>query len=280
MVARWRRSSREIYGRGPGIDVMPDVKTLHQQAKTNLRAGQKAVEPPLNVPEGYAHRVRTTPAAINYYSEKDLKVEPMHLGADLPVGIEMMRDQRERVKSGFYADVFLMLMQTPKTRTATEVVELVQERLTVLGPALQRLQTEALGPCVVRTFNLALRAGYLSPAPPVMAGATIEIEYTSPLAKAQRAMEGRATQEALQLVFPILEVDPEAKDVLDTDKLVRRPFEVYGAPLDLLRSEKEVAAIREQRAQQAQQAQLMEQMGQGAEIAKAAAEAEAVAGGM
>jgi hypothetical protein len=58
-----------------------------------------------------------------------------------------IQDVRTRIRASFYADMFLMLQSDVDTRkTATEVAELHEEKMLMLGPVLERLHNELLNP--------------------------------------------------------------------------------------------------------------------------------------
>lgn len=278
-VARWKKGSRETYGRGPGIDAMPDIKTLNQQRRSDLRGGQKMVEPPLWVPASFKDRLRTAPNAMNYYKRGEEPAQPLNLVGQLPFGMEMTQDTRELVKKAFFVDIFLLLAQQRGEKTAYEVAQRVQERLMILGPVLGRLHAEAMGPAIERSFSIMARAGYFPPPPQALMGQKLDIEYISPLAKAMRAMEGQATQDALIFAQGFLGMDPEAADNIDADMGIRRGWEIYGAPMDLLRDPRDVSARREARAKQARSQNMIAALQQGMDISKTAAEAQAIGGG-
>lgn len=276
-TARWRKTSREVHGRGPAIDCMPDIKTLHKQRKSDLLGGQKAVEPPLWVPATLVGRFRTSPNAMNYFRRGRGNEKPEALSnivGNVPFGLEMTNDTRNLVKQAFFVDVFMMLSSETAGMTATEVVERVQERLMILGPAIGRLHSEALGPSIERGFAIMSRAGMFPAPPEVLEGEQLAINYISPLAKALKALEGRATQNAMGYAAPFLELDPDAAVVFDSKKAIRHGWDLYGAPTEALRDEDEVAMIEEQKAKLAQLQQMMAMAQQTAMIDKAGGEAE------
>ncbi|MBW1723751.1 MAG: head-tail connector protein, partial [Deltaproteobacteria bacterium] len=253
-TARWRKTSREVYGRGPGIDAMPDIKTLHKQRRSDL-----------------------LPNAINYFRRDHGREKPEALGeilGNVPFGMEMTQDTRNLVKQAFFVDVFLMLSQQTTGMTATEVVERVQERLMILGPAIGRLHSEALGPAIERGFNIMSRAGMFPDPPQALEGEALTVDYISPLAKALKALEGRATQNAMQFAVPFLQLDPDAAVVFDAKKAIRRAWDLYGAPTEALRSEEEVAMIEQERAKLAQLQMMLQMAAQGAAVEKTGEEAE------
>ena len=75
-------------------------------------------------------------------------------------------------------------------------------------------------------------------------------------------------------------MNPSALDKLNTDEAIDEVAEMHGVPPKLIRSDEEVAALREQREQQMQQQQMMQMMQQGAQIAATGAGAVKDLGGM
>src|SRR5207245_52433 len=100
--------------------------------------------------------------------------------------------------------------------------------------------------------------GALSPPPRIlMSGADgvepVDIEYEGPLARAQRATDVQAVERSLQDLTALFQLDPNAKDNLDTDWIARLVVERNGVPPQALRSEKQVKMIRDARIKAQQQ---------------------------
>ena len=81
----------------------------------------------------------------------------------------------------------------------------------------------------------------------------IDIEYVSPLARAQRQGDVNAMMRALEIIMPLNQVAPML-DYVDTDNLVKHIAEILGVPSKVIRSDGEVQELRNQRAQQQQAA--------------------------
>ena len=141
----------------------------------------------------------------------------------------------------------------------------------LLGPVLGRLQAELLQPLITRSYNILARKNLFKPAPDIIQGQDFDIEYVSPLAKAQRAGDVQSSLQFIELMQPLAQVDPGVIDYLDADNLVKHLISALSVPAKAVRGDDEVSEIREQRqAQQAQQQQL-DQAQQVAESAGAAA---------
>jgi hypothetical protein len=170
----------------------------------------------------------------------------------------MEQQRREAIRSGFYVDQ--LLSGTSPNMTATEVVQRQEERMRVIGPVLGRLMNEMLKPLIDRVFSLMLRNEMLPFPPDVLQGRDIDIEYVSPLAKVQKSTSLNSTMKALEILLPLSQSLPVG-DHLDADGLVRHVTDSLGVPKTVLRTNAEVAKIREERAA-AQQEQLERQQEQ------------------
>ena len=137
----------------------------------------------------------------------------------------------------------------------------------LLGPVLGRLQSELLKPLIDRVFNILLRNNLLPQAPEFLSGRDIEIEYVSPLAKAQKSSELQSIMRAIEILGSLANVAP-VFDYVNFDNLVKHLADIVGMPQKLLKSQNEVNAQRQEQAAQAEQQQQMAQMQQVAQLIK------------
>ena len=147
-----------------------------------------------------------------------------------------------------------LLVQANRAMTATEVLQRNEEKMRILGPVLGRLQSELLQPLILRVFNIMLRNKLFLQAPEVLANQEIDIEYVSPMALAQKGQELQSLMRGLELFGQIGQIAP-VQDYLDEEGLIKQIIRITGLPARMIRGDKEVKLIREQRAAaQAQQA--------------------------
>jgi hypothetical protein len=267
MVPRFNKDSVSSYGRCPAMNALPDVKMLNKMSEVTIRAAQKQIDPPLMVPDdGFMLPVRTTPGSLNFYrSGTRDRLEPLNIGANNPLGLNMEEQRRNAIRQAFYVDQLLMA-QGP-AMTATEVLQRNEEKMRLLGPVLGRLQSELLQPLISRSFSLLLREGLLPPAPEQLQGQDIDIEYVSPLAKAQRMTDLQSMLRGFEVMMQVAEIAP-VMDYLDSDKLVQYLVDVTGIPARVIRSDEEVARVRRQQQEAAQAQAQMEQSAMVAEQAQ------------
>lgn len=272
MVTRWSKSIGEVFGRSPAMTALPDVKMLQEMWKTTIKAAQKVADPPLLVPDdGVIGPVRTIPGGLNYYrSSVGARIEPLMTGANIPISMEMMNEVRDRIRLTFYMDQ-LQFPNSP-SMTATEVMERTERTLRLLGPILGRLQSEFLGPMIARIYGILERQGRLPPAPELLEGQEIKIEYVSPLARAQRQAETQGIIRTIEMAAPIAGFDPNAVRVIKGAETVRHVAGINGVSPNLLYTDEEIAQMVAAEQQMQQAAQAMQLMQQGANVAKTAGE--------
>ena len=264
IVPRWEVAGGDVYGNSPGMECLGDVKQLQQE---QLRKGQGIdymTKPPLQMPVSQKNRdVEYLPGGITFVDAAgagvktlfDVRLDLNHLLADI-------QDVRERIRSSFYADLFLMLAnQTDARMTATEVAERHEEKLLMLGPVLERLFNEQLEPLIDITFARMLEAGIVPPPPPELHGIDLNIEFTSMLAQAQQAVGTNSVDRFTVNLGTIAQFKPDVLDKFDSDYWADAYSDMLGLDPQLIVPSDQVALIRQQRAkaQQAQQAAAMAQ---------------------
>jgi hypothetical protein len=272
LVPRWLKSSNEVFGRSPAMSCLPDVKVLNKLVETQLLAAAKSINPPLLIPDDSAVLpIRTSPGSLNFYraGARD-KIEPLNIGADVGLGLNLEEARRKSIAKAFFVDQLLIQEASSRTLTATEVQARQEERLKVLGPTMGRLQRELLQPMITRVFNIMLRNGHFIEAPKILTNQEIEIEYISSMALAQKASQLSGIMRGMEIFGSISQVAP-VMDYLDSNGLVKELIKILGLPATMIKSDAEVQNIRaERQEQQAQQAEMQQAM-QEAQVAKDAA---------
>jgi len=264
---RWDVCGIDKYGRSPAMNVLPDVRMLQQMGATTLKSMHKAVDPPLLVPaRSKAVEVQNVPGGITYFDPLDqnmAQIAPLHQVDPrlIAAAEEKIKGVQQKVHDGLFADLFKMLIMDDRRQiTATEIEAREREKLILLGPVVDRLDREFLSPLIKRTFSLMRQFDFLPPAPPAIEGAELRVEFVSIMAQAQKLVSTSPLDQTMAFVAGLAQAGaPEVLDNIDTDVAVRMYADKLGAPASLLRSEDEVAAIRQQRAE-AQQMAAQEQM--------------------
>ena len=279
MAPRFAKStSGEVYGRGPGISTLADVKMLNAMMKTTIKAAQKKVDPTIMAEDDSIIGVlRSVPAGINYYRRGATKPEPFDTKGDIRLGEEMMSSVRARIRESFFVDQ-LQLQQGPQM-TATEVLQRTEEKLRLMGPVLGRLQTELLGPMIDRVFAILFRQGKFPKLPAALQDAAtagkMKIEYESPISRAQKQLEAGGILRTFDIMSVLIQTDPTVMDNFDGDAAFRHiGMDLHGIDPKLFRDPKAVKQLRDQRAEAQKQAFELEMQQKQANVAATSAQAE------
>jgi hypothetical protein len=249
-VGRYTTGPKEVYGRSPAMTVLPEIKMVQEMTKTILKAGQKALDPPLLLQEdGALSAFDLRPGALNFGGVDDAgnpTVQALEFRGDIAIGDEMIERRQKAINEAFLVTLTQVLVAIPRM-TAAEAMLRSQEKARLLAPTMGRQQSEFLGPMVERELDLLDQMGWLPPMPAVQkeAGGLLDVDYTSPLNKAQRAEEGLAIVRTIESATTLAQVDPTIMFNFDGDAIVRELTEINGVPEKMLRPVDEVLRMKE-----------------------------------
>ena len=281
-LGRYITTPGETYGRSPAMLVLPEIKTLNEMQKTILRAGHLATRPPLLLQEdGALQAFDMRPDALNFGGLDDRGtplVAPLKTDVRLDWGMDMIEARQRIINDAFLVTLFQILVDQPNM-TATEAMLRAQEKGALLAPTMGRQQSELLGPQIERELDILARAGVLPEMPPelIEAGGDVEVEYVSPLNRAQRAEDGVAILRTFEAVAPLAQVDPSVMMAFDLAQAARELADINGVPAKILRSPDEINAMQQKQGQAAGMAQLLEAAPIAAQTAKTLAETQQIA---
>jgi hypothetical protein len=161
--------------------------------------------------------------------------------------------------------------------TATQVVELINERAMLVAPTLGRQHSEYAGGLVPREISLLAQMGVrdLPKPPPVMREAMIHFEVTdtSPLAAQAKASQAAGGLRTLDIANQIANYsgDTSVYDYFAFDRMIPAIGTMNEMPVDWSATPGEVAAKQKNRAAQAQRQQAMQELPAKAAMVKAQA---------
>ncbi len=283
IAPRWSINGQTPYGYGPGEMGLGDAKELQEAELASLRLTEHESNPAMAAPASMKGTpIDTGPGGVTYY-------DPLpNGGSNIPVQrlfetrqsveavevkIQAITDRLNRI---FYVDLFAMLLNLEmrgKARTATEVNELSQEKVSLLGPVLTRLNNDLLRPLVDGAWHLAYRraiedweitgedADDILNAPAALEYGeaedengyvdVLDIEYTSTL-HAEQLTTSRLTGPFRFVEFyggvQSVMQDPGLADNIDGDKMIRAAADILDSS-GYIRDERQVEQMRRQRAQ-------------------------------
>lgn len=259
LVPRWEKASEEVYGRGRGHVAFPDTATLNRAVELRLRHWAKAVDPPvLTVDDGVIGKLRLMSGTRTMVRNTEA-VKPFDSGAKFDVANFQEEQIRVAIRNYFYADQ--LQLPTKQYMTAYEIASHVEMMQRLLGPTIGRLKDELFNPLIDYAFDSMMMTGMLPPPPPLVIAAAqaghtdINVMYTSPLTRTQRANELGALQQVIAGNQALIANDPALMDNFNGDVTLRDSAMDSGVPARWLaspqaRDEKRQARIEAQRQMQ------------------------------
>jgi hypothetical protein len=251
-VVRWSVAPGEVYGRGPGMQTLPDNKSLQAMMRTHLAAGQRSALPPLLASTDAiavgGRKLNLRSDAINY-GGLDIQgrplVAPMQSGARLDITLEMMQQVKSDIEDPFLVSFFRALIDHPDM-TATQVLAILQEKASIIAPPVERYQIELLGPVTHRELGLLHRQGRLLDPPNELidAGLSYEIEYESQATRAQHMEEALAVSRTAEIMASYVQMDPLLLQNIRGDKAFQRVAYIAGVAADLINDQGTMDEIR------------------------------------
>lgn len=263
IVFRYSTTAGEDYGRSPIMSVMPSIRVLNEEKKTVIKAGHRAVDPVLLAhDDGVVGTINLRPGYVNYGTVDSQGRKLVHTldTGNLPIGKELMDDERIMIKDALFVTIFQILTETPQM-TATEVLERVREKGILLSP-LGR-QHEGLSMMSERELDLLDNQGLLPEMPPELAeagGWEAQVVYDNPLTRAMMAEEITGFMRSMEMAIQHVNAtqDPSALDYFDIDTAMPEIMDGQAVPARWVRTFDQVAAIREGRKQQVETQQVID----------------------
>lgn len=272
-TTRYDQYPGEIYGRGPAMQVLPAIKTLNAEKHDFLVQGHRAVAPTFLTTDDGLVDFSFRPGALN---KGGMSADGKPLVNVLPTGniqvsLEMMNEEKALINDAFLVSLFQILTEKPDM-TATQVIELANEKGILLAPTIGRQQSEYLGPLIERELDVLMDIGRLPPMPRELIEAQGEyhVVYTSPLAKAMKYQEVAGFGRTMEMITSIVQVtqDPSPLDNFDFDVISREVSDIQAVPESWMADPKVVQAKREQRQKAMEQQQQIQAAPAAAALAK------------
>ena len=273
---RFSKMKLSPYGASPVMNILPDIKMLNQLEKTNILGAQFSILPPLEIPdEAFLKPYNFNPGGKNLKNSgyPNEHITPINTGANVYLGLEYVKYKQEAVQKALYNDLFILFQQVGKM-TAFEVNVRNNQRMQLLGSAIGNIMREKLSPVIERAYSILARSNRLPPLPPSLQGEDYQIEYLSPLARAQKSLELQNFTQAFEIIAGLGQVKPEVFDKIDFDATVDYIAQLTYTNPKVIRDDAEVADIREGRAEQQQMMAQLEMVKQGTETVREGAAAD------
>lgn len=274
LAARWNVTGGDIYGTGPGMEALGDLRQLQQEQFYKSKAIAMQADPAVVASADMRNQEANLVPGGVIYADNVAQVQGIRAAYEVNLRLDYLvqdlQDTRRRIDEAFYKDIFLMITGMPASQraTATEIAERHEEKMLMLGPVLERLNAELNDRLISMTFDRLLQVGLIPPVPQELEGVDLNVEFVSVLAQAQKAITTNAVDRFTQNLGQLANMKPEILDKFDADYWADYYSDVLGLDPRLIVPGKEVARIRQKRAEAQQQAQQLANAEQASAIAK------------
>lgn len=277
-ASRWETTNEDILGTScPGMLTLGDVKQLQKQEKEKAKAIEKHVTPPMQGPPSFRNQpVRNLPGGYTTNMGAGGKIESLYnLDPRIQELVFDIQTTERRISEGFYVPLFKAIteMEGIQPKNQVELSHVNAERLLELGPVLEQVHGEWLGKMVENTVRRIFDLQLMPPAPEILQGRELDLEFISALAVAQRAVATGSIERTVTFAAGLAEAGWDVRDRINADEVIDEYSSVVGAPPKIVVPVEEVEAKRRERQQQMQSDRAFEQAQQAANVAKMASDA-------
>jgi hypothetical protein len=272
-VSRWQTNPLSPYGWGPADYALPEAAQANFQEQMLDVLAEVAAFPRVLYPAGMKDEIDFSAMGLTAFDpqagETAVPREWLTAGR-YDIGKDRAADKKRAIESAFFTQLFEGVSRLSPDATATQVAAIVNESRELFHPIYSNMVREFLTPILRRSFTLLLLQGEMPPPPAEVIEqdslsafiADPEVEYVSAMSMALEASHMQSFQDILNTLVPIASLDPSFLQFLNPDTIGASMLRLKGLPTAWLRSEEDLAALR-QAAAQAAQAQQAVQLSQG-----------------
>lgn len=274
IISRYMKVAGEIYGRGPLMTALPDIKTLNKTKELLLKNASLAVAGVYTAADDGVlnpNTVKIVPGGIIPVARnggpQGPSLQALPRSGDFNVTQLVINDLVQNVKRILLDES--LPPENMSARSATEIVERMKELSQNLGSAFGRLINETMIPVVTKILEVMDQKGMID-LPLRVNGLEVKVSPTSPLANAQAMDE---VNSALQFAQIAQGMGAEGTVAIKYGDMIDFLGDKLGVPAAVRNSAAERAFMLEQQQQQAamQQAAMMQAQAAGAAPEGAAA---------
>tara|TARA_R100000654_G_scaffold37913_1_gene63512 strand:+ start:3279 stop:4820 length:1542 start_codon:yes stop_codon:yes gene_type:complete len=244
IVARYMKVAGEVYGRGPLVSALPDIKTLNKVKELVLKNASIAVAGVYTAADDGVlnpQNIAIAPGAIIPVARNGgpngASLQPLRSAADFNVGQLVINDLVMGIKKMLLDDT--LPLDTQSARSATEIVERMKELSQNLGAAYGRLITECMMPMVNRILYV-MNEKDLVDMPLKADGKVVRVVPVSPLAQAQNMDDLRNVLEFAQIAQT---AGPMGQVAINQDAMLDYIVEKMAVPRSIINSQEAREAI-------------------------------------
>lgn len=265
LIPRFYVRDGEDSGRSPAFKALPVMRTLMKVVSDHMDGVELGIAPPIFLPDKDAVESAVLEAfGVNFCDTSKGQIFTYTGNGNLQLSADFIEFLREEVNKLHYVDLFTMLEQIKNSaKTAFEISQLVAERIQAISPVINRLGNGFFSPLYEIVAEDILQFGLLNePVPPLLAGGSFTVQYTSRLDVQLSDLEisslAQAVMQAGELAM-VIQQNPVLGAAVKVSEVLKKIFGAKNVDTELLYTDQEfkdsMAAYME-----AQQAAAQQQM--------------------
>lgn len=241
ITPRWLVVAGEVYGRGPLMEALPDIRVMNKLAEFELRNAALAVQ---GVYIGIADEIPETidfaPGAVIPVERigtgtSGASLQPLERAGDLQFHQLVSERLQLRIRKALFDED--LPAEAGPVRSATEIIQRIKQLQQRIGGPFARIHSELIVPLFQRVMDILSERGMIR-FPVRIDSLTVQVNVTSPLAREENISDLDALMQWIQLMqaiqpqLPLLGAKVEDMPQWMGEKL--------GVDQDLIRDESEI----------------------------------------
>ena len=249
IVGRLSNAPNEVYGRGPVLDAVPDLKTQNKLVELVLKNATLAISGPytvvddgvLNPDNVVIGPLRMIPVARNAGHPAGPSMAPLERSGDFNIAFMEYERLKTSIRDALLDSDLPAYDGAPKT--AAEILARVRQYVEDTGAFYGRTKREIIVPIWQNLLDIMANDWKMID-PIVIDGNFINLQITSPLALQQNIREVEAVVQGMEISKSMFGPE-QTQMVFKTEEIIPWIARKLNVPESLLRSDEEMSMIKE-----------------------------------
>jgi hypothetical protein len=274
----YARLPHETYSRTPGWESLPDVRGLNAAWMTIHDTAYQYANPATLALDSLRGKLKLGGRGITFLSEQeyDRRPIPYQNTANYAWAMDFVDRRSDTVGRHFFSDIARLIQNHTQRHkqqpTAFQVAQMINEAMVLIGPAITTYAGPYLHGIDQQFLEMEMASGRLQNAtdpPDEVLEADLQPVFVGPLIEQlKQSMIAKKIQQPLMMAAPMMELWPEAKDMVKAGDLMELLLEKSDFPQQAIRTAEEYEQIQEAKAAEQRQIALLDKAKQESEIAK------------
>lgn len=258
-----RQSGCNPWGVGPGVEAVPDMRSLNFLETAIADGYGKMVDPPMAYPDDMRGILDLTMGGTNALSDMSRIPQPLfQMSQGIGQAMQFIQRLETRVEEHFFKSLFTPFLNDQRTLKAAQVYEMKSDQLNVFAPFGHKF-LGFVDMFLERVFMVLVRQGLFGPIPQEAVVGGKKFLYPKVAHQSRMALElqnlGRAqVRQLLADIVPVANIDPSSLDWVNFPQVMRLLGANDVVMPNILNTPEQYALIQQSKQQAMQQQQALQ----------------------